>query len=493
MTPPDTPTLARVLTDAGTFRDAPFTLIDVGCSGGLIDMAGEFSPDLRAVGFDRLTTEVERLQSLESRTDVRFEAALVGAGDAYVGVPRSTPNVFNRSSAALYWRMHDFDHAREYFNAGEKIQVTERRIRLDEWLAGHPEWRVDFLKVDTDGADLDVLLSLGERLAEPLAIYIEVSFDGDPGPSHNVFSTIFDMVTAAGFRLFSLTPTTYARGEFPQPFEWEMPAQTVRGQIMQADALFCRDLAVEGDDDPSRILKLASIFDLMDLQDCAGELLEAHTDALRTATEASDDDIARALAGRTPLGLTPAESRKAFKEDPSVFFPTRADNGDLIPAGSDAEGGRPPAPAISPGGAPLEIGTAEGRSASALGTGWSEAEEAGAWTCRPHATLSLDIPEAAAGCVLEMHHLRLGADEAAQTLAVSVNGQMLVEADNATDGVARFVMPDHLEPGASEITIYAWPLLKPADVTGSDDERTLGVWLSGVRLAHAGEGGDPNA
>lgn len=493
MTLSDAPSLARVLTDAGTFHDAPFTVIDVGCSGGLVDLADEFSPDLRAVGFDPLTTEVERLKSLEPRPGVEFEAALVGAGDAYIGVPRDTPNIFDRSSAALYSRIHGFNHAREYFNAGEEIRVTDRRIRLDDWLAGRPDWRVDFLKVDTDGADLDVLVSLGERLAEPLAIYIEVSFDGDPGPSHNVFSTIFDLLTAAGFRLFSLTPTTYARGAFPQPFEWEMPAQTVRGQIMQADALFCRDLAVEGKDNPSRILKLASIFDLMDLQDCAGELLEAHADAIRTATTASDDAIARALAGRTPLGLTPAESRKAFEADPSVFFPTRADNGDLIPAGSDVEGGRPPAPAISPGDAPLEIGTAEGRSTSALGTGWSEAEEAGAWTCRPHATLSLDVPESAAGCILELHHWRLKADPAAQTLAVSVDGQMLAAAEGVPDGVARFVMPDHLEPGPSEITVYAWPLLKPADVMGSDDERTLGIWLSGVRLARAGSGGDPRA
>ncbi len=488
MTPTNMPTLARVLTDAGTFRDAPFTVIDVGCSGGLIDMADEFSPDLRAVGFDPLTSEVTRLQSLESRSGVEFEAALVGAGDAYIGVPRDTPTIFGRSSAALYSRLHGFNHAREYFNAGEEIQVTDRTVRLDEWLAGHPDWRVDFLKVDTDGADLDVLLSLGERIAEPLAMYIEVSFDGDPGPTHNVFSTIFDLVTGAGFRLFSLTPTTYARGAFPQPFEWEMPAQTVRGQIMQADALFCRDLAVEGDEDPSRILKLASIFDLMDLQDCAGELLEAHADALRAATAASGDHIARALASRTPLGLTPAESRRAFEADPSVFFPTRAGNGDLIPAGSDSAVGRPAPPAISPGGAPLEIGTGDGRSASALGTGWSDAEEAGAWTCRPHATLSLDIPGVAAGCVLEIHHRRLSADEASQTLAVSVNGRMLAEAEAAPDGAARFVMPDHLAPGPAEITIYAWPLLRPADVIGSDDERTLGIWLSAVRLAGANEG-----
>jgi FkbM family methyltransferase len=486
VTPPDTPTLARLLTDAGTFRDAPFTLIDVGCSGGLIDMAGEFSPDLRAVGFDPLTTEVERLQSLESRAGVRFEAALVGAGDAHIGVPRETPNVFERSSAALYSRLHGFDHAREYFNAGAEIQVTDRRIRLDEWLAGHPDWRVDFLKVDTDGADLDVLLSLGERLAEPLAIYVEVSFDGQPGPSHNVFSTVFDLMTNAGFRLFALPVTKYARGVFPQPFEWEMPAQTTRGQIMAADALFCRDLAVEGDDDPSRILKLASIFDLMDLQDCAGELLEAHADAIRTATAVSDDAIARALADRTPLGLTPAESRKAFEADPSVFFPTRADNGDLIPAGQTEE---PVRVAVTPDGSAVAIGTADGRSHECLDTGWSQSEEHGAWTAAPHASLALHLlAPIPAQSVLMLNGRTLTDVQIEATLAVAINDILLARDGDPVDGEVRFSVPHRIDAGSAELTIYAWPLVRPSDLTDSDDTRRLGFWLSAFSII-PGKGG----
>jgi len=491
--PHDAPSLAMLLTEVGAFRDEPFTLIDVGCSGGLYEPAHDFMPDLRAVGFDPLISEVDRLNRENSSNDVRFEAALVGEDDWVQQPNRVSPGVVARSSAARFAEIHDHDHVRAYYNAGQNIETTNESVRLDTWLAGHPGWTIDWIKTDTDGNDLTVLRSLGRRITEPLAVSLEAQFDMDAGPDHDSFANVFNLLVANGFRLFDLRPTRYSKSAMPQAFEWEMPAQTTRGQILQADALFCRDLAVEGTGSPGRILKLACIFDQMGLQDCAAELLETHSDVMSTTCPLDSLAIEQVLACRTPLGMTPAESRKALEADPSVFFPTRADNGDLIPAGSNAEGGRPPAPAISPGGAPLEIGTAEGRSTSALGAGWSEAEELGAWTSRPHATLWLDIPEAAAGCILEMHYWRLGADETAQTFAVSVNGQMLAEAEGAPDGVARFVMPDQLPPSPSEITIYAWPLLKPADVLGSDDERTLGVWLSGVRLAHPGEGDDPNA
>ena len=491
--PHDPPSLATLLTKVGAFQDEPFTLIDVGCSGGLYEPAHDFMPDLRAVGFDPLVSEIDRLNMEQGSEHVLFEAALVGEDDWVQQPHRASPGVVARSSAARFAELHDHDHMREYYNAGQDIQTTHEIVRLDGWLAGHPGWTIDWVKTDTDGNDLTVLRSLGHRITEPLAISLEAQFDMDSGPEHDSFANVFNLLVANGFRLFDLRPTRYSRGAMPQPFEWDMPAQTTRGQVLQADALFCRDLAVEGADSPARILKLACIFDQMDLQDCAAELLEVYGDVTPAERPIDRLTLEKVLADRTPLGLTPAESRTAFEADPSVFFPARADNGELIPAGSDAVGGRPPAPAISPGGAPLEIGTADGRSASALGTGWSEAEEAGAWTCRPHATLWLDIPEEAAGCILEMQHWRLSADEAMQTLAVSVNGQMLAEAEGAPDGVARFLMPDHLEPGVSEITIYAWPLLRPADVMGSDDERTLGIWLSKVRLAGADEGGAPDA
>ena len=479
-----------LLTEVGAFRDEPFTLIDVGCSGGLYEPAHDFMPDLRAVGFDPLISEVDRLAREHSSNDVLFEAALVGEDDWVQQPHRVSPGVVARSSAARFAEIHDHDHVRAYYNAGQDIEITDKGVRLDRWLTGHPEWIIDWVKTDTDGNDLTVLRSLGERIAEPLAISLEAQFDMDAGAEKDSFANVFNLLVASGFRLFDLRPTRYSKSAMPQAFEWEMPAQTTRGQILQADALFCRDLAVEGTDSPGRILKLACIFDQMGLQDCAAELLATHSNVVSTTCSLDPLAIEQVLACRTPLRMTPAESRKAFEADPSVFFPTRAENGDLILAGTEAEGGPPAAPAISPKGALLGIGTAAGRSTSALGTGWYEAEEAGAWTCRPHATLLFDIPESAAGCILEMQHWCLSAGEAAQTFAVSVNGQMLAEAEDARNGVARFVMPDHLEPGASEITIYAWPLLRPADVMGSDDERTLGIWLSAVRLEGVNERGE---
>jgi len=189
---------------------------------------------------------------------------------------------------------------------GRTIQLTERRVALAEWLTGHPDWIVDLVKVDTDGSDISAIRSLGNRLSEPLAIHIEVQFDGETGPDRNVFSTVFDTLLESGFRLCSLDPSRYAKAALPLPFQWQMPAQTTRGQVMQAGALFCKDLAVEGTDSPLRILKLACIFDLLDLPDCAVELLEVHADALEEVLPVALDDVLAATGRRTQLGQAPA-------------------------------------------------------------------------------------------------------------------------------------------------------------------------------------------
>lgn len=72
------PSLARILTDAGAFTNEPFTLLDVGCSDGIFNPALDFIPSIRAVGFDPVTDEVERLQAASPDRGVNFECALVG-------------------------------------------------------------------------------------------------------------------------------------------------------------------------------------------------------------------------------------------------------------------------------------------------------------------------------------------------------------------------------------------------------------------------------
>src|SRR5208337_4344738 len=55
-----------------------FTLIDVGCSGGLDPAWRDFGSRLRAFGFDPQVQEIERLIKAESNPQVKYVAGFVG-------------------------------------------------------------------------------------------------------------------------------------------------------------------------------------------------------------------------------------------------------------------------------------------------------------------------------------------------------------------------------------------------------------------------------
>ena len=484
MTPPDNRTLARALTEAGAFRDAPFTVVDVGCSGGIFPPAEEFSPGLRAVGFDAIVEEVAQLKA-SAPPGIEYECALVEDPDWERPALRKSPGVMNRSSAGLYEHLHGFDYNQEAFNRGRPITLTHHRVRLDEWLAARADWTVDLLKVDTDGNDLGVLRSLGERLGEPLAIHIEVNFDGDVGPDSNAFSTIFDTLVAAGFRLFSLAPTRYAKATLPLPFEWNMPAQTIRGQVMQGDALFCRDLAVEGGDSPERLLKLACIFDLLDLQDCAAELLDSHADVLATSSPVQLSALMDLLGHRTELGLTPAAARQALADDPTMFFPAPATSDASVPTEL------PPAtsaPTLSMDGGPISVGT-QGPP-TLLRDGWWPPEPDGAWTSSPSATIEVVLAdEIPPGAIVELDAWRLSPPEGEARTVLVVNGTCLEPVDAGK--VVSFATPTSLPPGPTQLVIASWPMVCPADIGDSDDERLLGLFVSSLAIRR-GPGARPN-
>ena len=468
------PSLARILTDLGAFTDEPFTLIDVGCSGGIFNPALDFIPSIKAVGFDPITDEVERLQASTPDPGILFECALVGEPGWVPLPPRSTPGVFARSSAAAYSELHGFDYGREVNNQGRQIQLTERRVALRDWLDDRPDWVVDLIKVDTDGSDISVLRSLRDRLGEPLAIHVEVQFDGETGPDRNIFSTVFDTLLLSGYRLFALDASRYSKATLPRPFAWSIPAQTASGQVMQADALFCKDLAVEGAEAPTRILKLASIFDLLDLQDCAAELLEVHADALATTAPCPVDDLLVALGRRAEMGLAPVEARALFASHPEHFFP-----------GSMEDGGRGTIKEaiLAPDAAPIPLDETSVFESGALEQGWWPPEATGTWTAESVATLQVLLQDGMEpGDVIDMVAWRLDPSEGSRpTLSVVVNGVALVEVETV-GGHRAFRCPLAIPPGPAHVAIHAWPLVAPAASGASADERNLGIHVSSITL-----------
>jgi FkbM family methyltransferase len=280
---------------------APVTVVDVGCSGGVGTEWNIFGTSLRAVGFDPLEAEIERLKRVEQRPNISYVAAFVGLNvgqgkerEAYETqlsdrARFAGKKMLERSSAASAAQLLSFDHTQEVFNSGADLSYSTCRISVDEYVAQHAVGDVDFLKTDTDGHDVEVLLGAGETIASTvLGACVECFFDGALAPYANTFANVDRVMTERGLQLFDIRPRTYTRAALPGPFQYEMLAQTTNGSAVWADVLYVRDLARAEYDDifgfevtPERIIKTVCLLEAFGLPDCAAELITNRAGRLR--------------------------------------------------------------------------------------------------------------------------------------------------------------------------------------------------------------------
>lgn len=284
----DNPQVTRTLVGRGAFEDDPLFVVDVGASGGIDGYWREFDDQLRAVGFDPLITEVDRLNA-SADPGVHYEAAWVTCREP--GTTSGTPSTqfFQRTSAVRAAEIAELDYAREHYNAGAPVELSDMRIVLDERFERDERQRIDFLKVDTDGGDFDVLRGAEEILRDGgvLGLAVEVQFHGPVTPDANLFSNIDRYLRGFGFGLFDLEVNRYSRGALPAQFALDIPAQTITGQASWAEAIYFRDLGDPAYDSmwtfrPSRIdvLKLVCLFEIFGLPDCSAELILKYGDGV---------------------------------------------------------------------------------------------------------------------------------------------------------------------------------------------------------------------
>ena len=131
-------------------------VVDVGASGGIDGCWFEFGDQLKAIGFDPLTTEIERLSANAPR-EVAYVAAWVTSRSPHVASDGPDTHFFSRTSAVRAAEIGALDYAREYFNAGAEMALASERIVLDGYFDADDSQQIDFVKIDTDGHDFEVL------------------------------------------------------------------------------------------------------------------------------------------------------------------------------------------------------------------------------------------------------------------------------------------------------------------------------------------------
>lgn len=322
----DAPPLLLELVRDDSFRGDPFVLVDVGCGLGLDPAWRLFGESLHAYGFDAQIEEIERLQRAEQNPNVRYYALLVGSAEPPPQDPYFDP--FARSSAVEAKRITAGDErgtARPNDWPGQRL--AQEQSGLSEFLRAAGVERVDFVKIDTDGSDLQVIRSFEDsiRSSQTLGFLVEVPFTGSADDGVHTFHNVDRTLKRYGFLLCDLTVHRNSRAVLPAPFQYRLFGSTAWGQPTWADAVYLRDAGHPdylrfGELPPSKLLKLACLYELFRLPDCAVEILLSHREQLTSLV-----DVERLLDLLTPsLDGQRVDYRDyvaVFEQDPTRFYP----------------------------------------------------------------------------------------------------------------------------------------------------------------------------
>jgi hypothetical protein len=167
------------------------------------------------------------------------------------------------------------DEERNLMQVQEQIELET--IDLDTFSTQEKLGAINFIKLDVEGSELDILKGGKHCLQNVMGLSLEVLFH-DSLRHQPTFSEIDLWLSSQGFKLFDLALYRHARKVLPLPTD-DLGA-TRQGQVLWGQALYLRDAVAELNDNSfnyfwnrERILKLVSMMELFCLPDCAIELV----------------------------------------------------------------------------------------------------------------------------------------------------------------------------------------------------------------------------
>jgi FkbM family methyltransferase len=292
-------------------RENPVVIVDVGARSGFKEEWKEFGDCLRVFCFEPDREECETLNA-SAAANVTYLPFALGARSSAATLYHTRFS----DSTGLY--KTNWDYFSRLLNRDNAIVMKEEAIQvttLDEALKAAGVQAIDFIKLDVEGAELDVLLGAAQHLTSPclLGVLSEFRFHEEINGSP-VFSQLDAYLHRFGFRLFDMHFSHQTRRALPYegladywlPSGERFYAYTVHGQIMDGDALYFRDLLIPANEairagiTPAQLLKAASLFEIYALNDCAAELIIEHRDRLAGKVDCDEllDLLTPRLRGR---------------------------------------------------------------------------------------------------------------------------------------------------------------------------------------------------
>jgi len=317
-----------------------FQLVDIGCSGGIDRRWRRMGRRLRAVGIDPDVEEIARLRAQEKNPAVSYLNAFAGIGaDHPFAVMRQGKPEFARdpnprmSTVQYVERMKRKDRTatgkeKRSSNLWQSARLADSEIVVvPDYLLSAGIASVDFLKIDVDGKDFEILHSFDQALNELqiMGIGIEVRVWGSDEETDGTFHNVDRFMKAHGFELFNLSLRRYSTAALPSRFVGRAPGATERGRVHHGDAMYARDLGsgmydgfadrLSGD----KLLNLAAIFAIFDSPDCAAEVLTKYRENISGLGDV--DTMLDGLAAQENSGAASyREHMHRFENAPAEFL-----------------------------------------------------------------------------------------------------------------------------------------------------------------------------
>lgn len=231
-----------------------------------------FAPNLTIYGFDadsdacdtaNIALETQQINWVEKHIPLALGSA-IGESTLYVTRHPMCSSLYPPNEPYLA----QFDGLPELVNLDFSMEIET--TTLDNFCQEEGIKTIDFLQIDVQGADLQVLEGAVRALKESvLAVQIEVEFSylyiGQP-----LFADVDTYLRAHHFTLFDLLTSYRSRINSP------IISNLHPGQILWADAFYFLDLLQASEAEyksPERLFKLACVADVLNFSDYALHLL----------------------------------------------------------------------------------------------------------------------------------------------------------------------------------------------------------------------------
>ena len=267
----------------------PFVLIDVGVQGGENIRWRPLGDHLVVHGFDPIEEIVQQLtEENRGRSNRHYYCMAVGNAD---GEQAFYFNPVNPSESSMYERRADQSDK----NASEQVRTVPIR-RLDSLLAEGLVPKADFVKIDVEGFEKDVLLGAPKLLrAGAVGMETETNFGVSPAYPKSHFGTLAELALENHFLVFDIAFNRVPRESFQRALVHKglKPISKLDslGSPATVNVLFGRDLIDEVDHQSnyqnpcrpfsvSQLIKSIIVCELYSLNDVALDTAERFADRL---------------------------------------------------------------------------------------------------------------------------------------------------------------------------------------------------------------------